>query len=725
MRTNRSHYVRIKQQRTLPIPLQLAIFARFFINNRHMAAKSKGKPTGNPNSVKSNDPSPTRKKTTDSAAKQQKYALTNTFEPGFWRRQWLPALLLIAVSFALYAVAIKFGYVLDDQMVVWQNAYVQKGVSGIRQIFGADSFMGYFQKKENLLLLEGGRYRPLSLATFAMEVSLFNPGANVSIVEKALFSLFGEAKEGLPHFSHFINILLYGFTGVLLYRILLGLFPPTPRSEGGRWYFSAAFIGALLFVLHPLHSEAVANIKGRDEILALYFSLAALYATLRYFDTDRWWWAVAPGIFMLLALFAKENALTFLAVIPLTAWFFAKVPARRVLIASIPLILAAVVFIFVRYKALGFMLDHGKSVKDLMNNPFIGMSISEKFATIFLTLGWYVKLLFYPNPLTHDYYPYHVPKVGWTDWKALASLALYAGMGVWALLNIRKRSVPAYAILFFLITMSIVSNLFVKVGTFMNERFAFMPSVAFCLLAGWFLAQKLPEWLKEKPGRPYLLGAGALVLVAAIYSWRTYTRVPDWKDALSLNTSAVRISENSARSHCFYVTALYENIYLKTKDPKRKAGLVDTMEYHINRSLEINPDYGSALIMKGAMAAARFEQDHQMDKLFHEFGILLEKIPNNANFRPFFDQYMQYLAKNGGNPNKINAFCYHYGYEYFYKEKNDLDNAIKVLEHGLPTQFEDERLLRALAELYTLAGQIDKATEMNQRAAASEKMLIR
>ena len=652
---------------------------------------NKGKPTPRINPAKAAaKPAPVKKQAVA-------VALTHTFEPGFWQRHWLPALILMAVAYGLYAAAIKFGYVLDDQMVVWQNAYVQKGFAGIADIFGYDSFMGYFQKKENLQLLEGGRYRPLSLATFAMEVGLFGKNhANI---------------------SHLLNILFYGLTGVMLYRILLGFFP---LGEKGRWYFSAAFIGALLFVLHPLHSEAVANIKGRDEILALLCSLSALYATLKYFDTNSKAWYWMSGLLLLLGLFAKENALTFLAVIPLTVWFFTKAPAGRVVSASLPLVLATLVFIIVRYKALGFMLDHGKAVNDLMNNPFLGMTGSQKLATIFLTLGWYVKLLFWPYPLTHDYYPYHVPKMSWNDWKVLASLALYLGMGLWALLNIRRRRVPAYAILYYLLTLSIVSNLFVSVGTFMNERFAFMPSVAFCLLAGWFLAVQLPAWLREQPNRPYLLGGGLAVVVAALYGWVTIRRVPDWKDALSLNSSAVRTSPNSARSHCFYVTALYENRFQKTKDPAEKAALVDTMDYHINRSLEINPDYGSAMVMKGAIAAARFEQDHQMDKLFHEFSIVLEKIPNNSNFRPFFDKYMKYLATSGGNPNKINSFCYNEGYEYFYKERKDNVNAAKILELALDTQTEDERVLRALAEVYRASNETSKAAEMEARAAKAQ-----
>lgn len=662
-------------------------------------AKSKGKPTPQPQIKRS---IPAEK---PAAPKKQRAAvpLTATFLPGFWQQHWIPALLLTGLALVLYGASARYGYILDDQMVVWQNAYVQKGFAGIGDIFGYDSFMGYFQKKENLLLLEGGRYRPLSLATFAAEVGIFG--------------------KDHPGISHFINILLYGLTGVVLYRVLLGFFP---LGENGRWYFSAAFIGALLFVAHPLHSEAVANIKGRDEILALLCSLAALYAFLKHFDTDSPTWRWLSGLFLLFGLFAKENALTFLAVIPLTAWFFAKLPARRIAAASAPLFVAVLLFVVIRYKALGFMLDHGKAIGDLMNNPFLGMTGGEKLATIFLTLGWYVKLLFWPHPLTHDYYPYHVPKVGWDDWRALASLALYLGMGIWAVLKLRTRNVPAYAIAYWLITLSIVSNLFVKVGTFMNERFAFMPSVAFALLVGWFLAEKVPTWFKEQPNRPYLLGVGLTALLVGAFGWLTIKRVPVWENKMALNRAAVAVSPNSARSHCFLVTALYEDRYLsKDINPTEKAKLVDTMEYHINRSLEINPNYGSALVMKGAIAAARFEQDKQMDKLFHEFGILLEKIPNNANFRPFFDKYMKYLATSGGNPNKINAFCYRMGYEYFFKEKKDTNNAIAILEFALPTQWENERVLNALSEVYASIGNNEKAAEMKARAEASAKVLYR
>lgn len=617
--------------------------------------------------------------------------LTQTFAPGFWQQHSIPALCLMALAFALYAIGISYGYVLDDELIITKNDYVQAGFGGIADIFSADSFMGYF--KEPKYLLEGGRYRPLSLATFAMEVGIFGAGKTA--------------------ISHVINILLYGFTGILLYRILLGLFP---IGDGGRWYFSLPFITALVFVLHPLHVECIANIKGRDEILALLGGLGALWATLKYFDTNKYYWLWVSAFLLLLGMLAKENALTFLAVIPLTVAVFTPVTRSRAISAAIPLLLAALAFIFIRYQALGYMLDHGKPSTDLMNNPFLDMTLAEKFATISLTLGWYLKLLFVPYPLTIDYYPYHVPKVGWTDWRALVSLAAYAALGIWALRSLRKHAVPAYSVLFYLITLSIVSNIFVSVGTFMNERFLYMPSVAFALFAGWFFARKLPQWLKEKPDAAYPLGMIFVGIIAALFAFVVVKRIPDWQNGLTINEAAVKVSPGSCRSHTFYVTGLYEQKYKITKNSADKKALVETMEYHVAEALKINPNYSAALVMKAAVAAARFDIDNQLDKLFHQFEAVMEKIPYNANFRSFLDQYMVYL--DGSNSDKYIAFCYRVGYEFFYLKKKDYNNALKFLQYGLDRQTEDIRILDSMAEVYTTLGKNSDAYKMKQRADA-------
>ena len=171
-------------------------------------------------------------------------------------------MILFVLPFLLYYQATTFGYVLDDQIVITDNNFTKKGFAGIGDLLTTESMTGYFGEQKNLV--QGNRYRPLSLITFAMEYDMFG-GLNPSV-------------------SHWINILFYALTGLLLFRVLSMMFRKRPESF---WWLAIPFLTSLFFIAHPIHSEAVANIKGRDEILALLFSLATLYGALRYMDKQK------------------------------------------------------------------------------------------------------------------------------------------------------------------------------------------------------------------------------------------------------------------------------------------------------------------------------------------------------------------------------------------------------------------------------------------------------
>jgi hypothetical protein len=558
----------------------------------------------------------------------------------------------------------SFGYMLDDLMVIQQNDYTQKGWSGLKDIFTKDSFMGYFKVERKLL--EGGRYRPLSIATFAIENAIF-----------------GKEK---PAISHFINILLYGLTGLLLYRIILGLFP---LRTGQRWFFSVAFIAALFFLVHPLHTEAVANIKGRDEILALLLSLAALYAMLKYHDNRHWSWMATSLITYFLALLSKENAITFAFIIPLTIWFFSS---KRLRLAHwLPLLMVSILFLIIRSNVLGYFLNPGVVITDIMNNPFAGMKISEKYATIMLTLGWYLKLLLAPFPLTHDYYPYHVPKVNWSDWRPLLSVVLYIGMAIAAIRLFQRKSIYAYCILFFLATLGIVSNLLFSVGTFMNERFLYMPSVAFCLFLAWLLVERLPA-LSPQILRNVSLGIVALLLGA--FGFITLQRVPVWENTTTLNEAAIKVSYNSARANLFLVTAMYENQFKKETDATKKQEMLVTMKKYIDKSLEINPNYNSAMTMQAGIAGEQYVIDKQLEPLFAAFRNILTK----RVYVKYIDDFMVYIQGRCDNA-KFVSFCYEMGYTNFHKTHNDRANALKYVQYGLGVEPQNAQLLQAKSDI--------------------------
>src|SRR5262249_2063300 len=117
------------------------------------------------------------------------------------------------------------------------------------------------------------------------------------------------------------------------------------------------------------------------------------------------------------------------------------------------------------------------------NDPFVAATIAQRYATVFHTLGRYLLLLVFPYRLTHDYYYNQVPLVGWSDPVAIASVLLHAAALVVAVAQLARRTLFAYSALFYLVTLSVASNLVVTVGVTMSERFLYIPSIGFCLLA--------------------------------------------------------------------------------------------------------------------------------------------------------------------------------------------------------------------------------------------------
>jgi protein O-mannosyl-transferase len=532
---------------------------------------------------------------------------------GFLSANKLPIFVITLLTIVLYIQTIGFDYVLDDTMVIVKNQFTQRGINGIGDIFKYESFRGYFGEQKKLL--EGDRYRPLSIATFAIEKSVF---------------------EGSKEISHFINILLYALTGSLVFRVLLFMFP---NGDSKKWYLSIPFMATMLFIAHPLHVEVVANIKGRDEIIAFMGEIASLYFSFKYIYKNKKIYLIGSFVAFLIAILSKESAITFLAIVPLTLHFFTKATFSEKIKSTIPIALGTALYLFMRIKAIGYLLGSAV-ITDVMNNPFYGMPFAEKTATIFYTLLLYLKLLVFPHPLTHDYYPYQIPKMTWGDWQPVFSLLIYVFLIVIILRGVRfndkePRKVAAYCAAFYLITLSIVSNLFVSVGTFMNERFVYHASLGFCVALAYFLSKNDRFLIKN-----INYGTLALGIIISIFSIKTLIRVPDWRNNSTLNHSAIQYSPNSARANCFYAVSIWEDTYSKLPKESNAAQrkiVLDSMKPYFEKSVSILPNYSAAQKMR-AMVAIEY---HKIDNDFDALLKILDEVNRSRVYEPSILKYLK------------------------------------------------------------------------------------
>ncbi len=535
-----------------------------------------------------------------------------------------------ALGFILYVNTIAHDYVLDDYSLIVENQMTRKGASALPDIFKSSYRAGYLFEGNDL-------YRPLSKAMFAIEWGI-SPNS--------------------PSLSHFMNVLLFALTGFLLFFTLSDLM-------GKRTVLP--FIITILFVAHPIHTEAVANIKSRDEILCFLFSILSVFALHRYVIEKKRSMLITSAVSFAFAMLSKESAITMLAVYPLVLFFFTEEKVSRNILPLAILGVTAFALLAVRLKVLGGLKLEGVSI---MDNLLAGAhSGTEKFCTAVAIMGMYLQKLFLPHPLVSDASYNQIPLAGFGDWRFLVSFAAYAGLGIFAFLKWKQKDPIAFGILFFLITASLGSNILFLIGTSYGERLMYMPSLGFCMAAGVLLVRLL----KIEEASPFtilqpMLGASSKVLTAAgvlvlLYGFKTVSRNADWANDTTLFSNDVNLSPNSTRAHYYLGNRLMKDNHLATlttEEEKRKA-LLQAIE-ELKKAADIYPGFTDAY-NKIALAYDKLKDSVNTEKYYR---IALEKSPNDHTFhsnygsflfnrRRYADAEYQYREAIRSNPNYADA----------------------------------------------------------------------
>ncbi len=468
---------------------------------------------------------------------------------------------LIAVAFVLYGNTIPNEYSLDDIYVTKGNPQVKKGFQGIPEIF--TSRYANVNNDDGSQMRFG--YRPVSKSTFAVE-----------------HQFFGQA----PHVSHFVNVLLYALLLIVLYRLL--------RKLMTQLHPVYPLLVVLLFAAHPVHTEVVASLKNRDEILVALFAFLAIDKFVTYYDKKTITSLIAGIVLFLLAYLSKASALMYLAVYPLVLVFFRDVNYKKI---TVIVLSALVVALVVRYAPRLFLPSPSRPILFVENPLLFEDNKWLHVSTGFSVLLFYLKQLIWPSTLLF-YYGYDmIPVVNFANVEVIASIAIHIGLLALAVYYFRKKPIISFSVLFYFISIAMYANMVKPVMGIVADRYLFVPVLSLSLVLA-LLILKLVKAPIDKPNaelpRKSLIAVLMLIILVP-YSVKTISRNTDWETQLTLTESDIGDLEKSAKANYLYGLSLKNylvgNQSWKTPEGKKQA---DLMIKHFRQAIDVYPDYYDA-----------------------------------------------------------------------------------------------------------------------------------
>lgn len=425
------------------------------------------------------------------------------------------AIILLCVAFGFYFNSLYNQYALDDGIVIKQNHYVQEGLRGIPQILASDSYQSLYDEMHSSQMLAGGRYRPLSEVLFAVEHQFF--GDN-------------------PFVGHLLNVMYFLCCVFLLFYFLSKCF--FIRMPGGN---DIAFLATFLFAIHPIHTEVVANVKSSDELLSLLFILLTLIFVYKNAIKRKIKYVLYGSASLFLALLSKEYGVIMIVIIPLFLHIAVKKKISSALKDTIPYLGILILYFIMRIHAVG-LIHHHVDLTDPAVNPYANASSAEKLASEVFILGKYLFMLFIPYPLCCDYSYKQIPYHHFSQPIVWLSSIIYMAIIIWAVWFVFKKNILSVLVLFFLLSILLISNFLVDVGATMAERFLFHASVGFTALLAFGIV-KITSTIPLPRRR--MIYAACLTCITTLCCVETIARNAQWKDNFTLFTHDVYIANNS------------------------------------------------------------------------------------------------------------------------------------------------------------------------------------
>jgi tetratricopeptide (TPR) repeat protein len=318
----------------------------------------------------------------------------------------------------------------------------------------------------------------------------------------------------------------------------------------------------LLFVAHPIHTEVIANVKSRDEILCALGGFMGLYYAFRlihegYLKKH----FILMIIGLLISLFSKEIGLAYVVLIPITIWFFDGSIARF----KKEFILAPIVLIALFFTIRLNMLETNAQLDDLsvLNNALVGIdSQMDKITTALFIQVKGLILQVFPYQLSWDYSYNQIPEVKTFSIQGILTWIALVGVIIIGFIGVKGKKIWGWVIVFYIATVFLTSNLFVLFGATMGERFFFSPSFAIVFIVGLITREII---IKKNISNK--ISFSLSVLLVTVFSFNAYNQKMIWESTKTIALAGISSAPQSTRTWETYAS-YYRELAEKSDNQK-------------------------------------------------------------------------------------------------------------------------------------------------------------
>jgi len=415
-----------------------------------------------------------------------------------------------------------------------------------------------------------------------------------------------------------VNLILQIIISMLIFK--LGRVLRLPRVVAG--------LAALLFAVHPIHTEAVVPAFGRSELLCALFLITGLIFHCK--SEKNYVTGLASAICFLLSAWSKEHGLVFLPLCVICDLYFKRINLKKIkhftdVKAQYSYIFYLLVFVLVfstRYYGTGEIIPRLKNFSSVMDNRLAGASISERIITASKIQVMALLKFLWPETLSHDYsYAQIIPSTDIFNWYFFLLLLVLMGIIVFLYVNpaLKKRIIFLFCC--FLISILPASNFILVSGTIFAERLYYIPSIWLCFIMAIIISKCAGKI-------PFKFATAIIILLVFALAIRSNLRCNDWKNSEILAYAGVFTSPKSAK--------MWNNLAVEFGNKGKFGPAIAAC----NRALTIYPEYHVALANRAlynAQSGNTKAAEEDFKKAF--------KIDSKSDYICF--NYGSFLANNG------------------------------------------------------------------------------